>query len=114
MEIILGVAFIVLLVLSVLLHLSQQNEITWLREQLASKRDHVERLERKEVGLPELKLEMPRSDIPPAGVAAAIDDVIGAWESAVTQEQLRADVVQYRRDGVTWEEIVSRLQEELA
>lgn len=103
-------AFALAVVLGLLLW-RQHGEIQWLRAQLAERRDHEHRVERAQAGLPEVKVQPAGSDAPPPGVAVQIEALIGQWDSAVTQDQYRADVGAFRRDGVPWEEIPRRLQE---
>lgn len=95
------------------LALAYRGENRFLRTQLEQRRDHEQRMERVHVGLPEIKVDPPEADIPPPGVAIAIEDAIGAWDSAETQRQMRTDVTAWRREGKEWGWIVEQLREAL-
>lgn len=110
--IIAGLLALIIVALAALLW-SQRNEIFYLRSRLDARWDHEHRIERMEAGLPEVKMPEPRSDTPPPGIAAAIEDVLGAWDSQATMDQKRADIRGWRQDGQPWEWILHELQSEV-
>lgn len=109
------IAVLVTAIIGVLVALlwAQRNEILYLRGRLGEKHDHEHRIERTEAGLPELKVDPPHDDTPPPALAAEIEELLGQWESAATQEQLRQDIQAWRRDGQEWDWILDRMRDEV-
>lgn len=86
-----------------------QAEVAFLRAELSRKHEHERRLERKELGLPELAPERKEPDLPPIELV----ELIEGYADERTRSSLRAEVAQMRGQGQSWDVILNKLAEDV-